>query len=532
MGALQSSRRPSTLIPGPRVPTLRFAALVTVVDITVNCITRIFLTKSKDEMKTKLDMLKYYISDIPLTVLEDYVDRLESYWHRVHSDLPTDMGSFIMEIMLSPGLTQFHARKWMIGMDIDLYGMISHCTTLRTLSLHRVPVCHADVDCLNNTFRSLRHLQLLYLIPLEEGCSFHWAIGPVAQYCRDLRELRIVYDGNALSEETRGIEHLSQCRTLESLWLFDTSNYADPQIDVVCCLLKELLGLKFFFHRHMIQAILKLREDGETRKLALERLDTWLEKFHLDISSSEIRIEPLGVPMHKAVLCPSSLMSLVDSCPNVKSITLGRPPIRIDEVARTLPRIRKLKLFEFELFTCKLGDTLSKEGLLRYLTVLGLTEVTGVNYDLFSSLAIACPDLEVLNISRSCISREGSLRMPDVQNVALPHLRELKLTRRVDIRISEGLSTFSGDWHVGKVLLSYLLAGALDIRKLHVQFDEIQLEESDVPSHDYLMEMILPLKHLSHLHLMNPPDYNRVFASLLRRREPLLRFVVENVKAV
>nr|BDV49793.1 MAG: hypothetical protein [Penaeus semisulcatus pemonivirus] len=527
MGALPFRHFPA-LFARPTVSSLRSDALLKVVSVTAYAIEKISLTESKCERELELNLLKCYLSMIPRTVLQDYVDKLESYWYKVYSDLPVNMGSIIIELMLLPGLTHFYTRRWMGVLEIDLYEKITHCSTLRALSLSTMPVCHADVDHLTNVIQRFHRLQSLTLIPFEEGLSFHWAFGPVAQHCRDLRELYIAYQGNAFSDEARGVEQLSQCRGLQSLWLFDISKYTQPQRDKVCILLRELSNLKFFFHREMIPAILQLKEDKqvEGRKLALEHLDTWLEDFHLDISP-KIRVKPLG--LFRTVLCPESLLSLVDSCPSIKRLTLGRPPSCIDKVVTALPHLRTLELFESELRTCRLGDALLKDGLLRHLTVLGLTEIPDLDYEFFSILANECPVLEVLNISRSCISREGRLNVPNIRPFAFPCLRELTLTRRVDTLISEGVSTFRGVWHMGRALLLYLLTGSFKISKIHVQFDMFQLEQSDIPSWEFLKEVILPFDRLTCLHLINPPDYEeeKMLSFIRCINRSLVRYVIE-----
>nr|BDT61769.1 MAG: hypothetical protein [Penaeus monodon endogenous nimavirus] len=504
------------------MPNLRSKALRKILKITLTAICEISKSETDDEMKIRLETVKDYISNIPRCLVREFIDLLQSYWCWIHCYYPDNAKSIVLELLLLPGVTKFQTDEWMNSAGGDLYDKLSRCSTLRTLSICKVPVYHADMYHFNNMIERLHYLQSLTLIPFDDGRSFHWAISPIAQYCLNLRELRIVYDGEALIGEARGIEQLSHCQALDSLWLLDSSYHAEPQTDKVCILLKGLGNLKFFFHRLMIPAILKLTEEEEKegkakRKFALEHLDTWMEIFYLD-KSHEIRNEPLGLAVHKTVLCTYSLLSLVDSCPNVKNLTLGRPPSCIDRVLTTLPHICTLKLFEFQLSACKLNNVLLKDGPLRHLTVLEFTEVADLNYDFFSALADACPVLEVLKISRSCISREGQLKMPKGSRFAFPCLRELKLTRPLDLTGRDEVSRFSGVWHIGKALISYLLDCAFSISKIHIQFDDIQLEQSDIPSCEYLIEILLPLKHISSLHLVDPPNHiEEELISLLKK---------------
>nr|BDV49790.1 MAG: hypothetical protein [Penaeus semisulcatus pemonivirus] len=511
----------SASIPTMRVmPNLKSAALNTILRTTLKAICEISETKTSSEKKIKLETLKNYMSNIPRCLIREYIDRLQSHWSWMHYCYPYDAKPIVTELLLLPGMTRFHTDDWMGSLGGNLYEKISHCLTLRMLSIYKVPVCHGDIYHLTHAFERLHHLQSLTLIPYEDGCSFHWAISPIAQYCRDLKELRIVYDGEALIDEARGVDQLSNCQALQYLWLLDSSSYEQQQTDKVYILLKELTNLKFFFHRLMIPAILTLikeEERDETRKLALEHLDTWMDELYLDISH-KIRIKPLGVAVHKTVLCTNSLLTLVNLCPNIKNLTLGRPPSCIDEVLTNLPRVCTLKLFEFQLSTCKLNNVLMKDGPLRHLTVLCFKEVADINYDFFSALADACPVLEVLKISRSCISREGQLKMPGHRGFAFPCLQELELTRFPALTAYEEESKFRGVWHLGRAFISYLLDGAFDISKIHIQFDEFQLEQSDIPSSTYLRGVLLRLKHLRFLHLVDPPDYQEEeFVLFLRK---------------
>ncbi|KAK7084885.1 hypothetical protein SK128_001558, partial [Halocaridina rubra] len=370
----------------------------------------------------------------------------------------------------------------------------------------------------------LKHLHKLHLLP-ERKYSYHWVLQDIAQNCPKLRELKIIYDGDCLMEEN-GISILQNCKYLQAIWFFNYGRRSET--GSVCQLLKMLPTLKILFHKELPNAILELTQGEErtwnyyvadasrtTDMCCLDSLD-YTRTYELQSEAlSSLSLERVDLCWYQAgigyqsIYIPSSyLLRVAQTCPNISILNLiGSTCLR--QIISRLPKLQVIILQQTSFATslrCALkGNSLDK------LTVLRLSDVWDITYDMMSYLAQSCSSLQVLSISCSSLQARGRLVYPS-RRAPYPSLRHLILTPST-LECRPALTAPSA-WHLGKNLLKYILKDAFSIKTVHVQLKDDELPVEDIPTSSDLEEVFASKKEsMTEILLEWPPHISPDFVA-------------------
>nr|BDT62380.1 MAG: hypothetical protein [Melicertus latisulcatus majanivirus] len=397
-----------------------------------------------------------------------------------------------------------------------LYNKLAQCSKLKKLSLHKHPLDDYPPDkrMITNISKMIQnntHLTYLELMPDKISdyifftCEF--VIGVVPQYCHELRELHLMYDGDRLKKTELKIEDLVQCRKLVSLWLYDNSfTLLEDVVDGLQTLLIELKDLKCLFHKYLKYAILNPNN----------RISGTLGLEHLIL-----RDDVLLRREDEVELTTDELLRLCKICPATRTLKLIKPPPCIDSVASALPNLETLDLGRCrDVILPSLSIALRHKNLMN-LKVLKLREVFNMNYTHISQLAHHCPHLEVLDISFATILADGDLTLPPRRSSAFPKLKELTMVPKCNNRFNyteNEIGYRALIWEVGEDLTRYLLKGSHDLESLHIHYNDSYYR----PSYSFILEMLESLKCLTSFDLVSSLDMHIGFIREMVTRCPLL----------
>nr|BDT62382.1 MAG: hypothetical protein [Melicertus latisulcatus majanivirus] len=477
--------------------------------------------------KTKLMILetRTYLMNFPFPSVDEYVELLlKNFCNSILYDRKYSFPmkyyiqyAIILDIIPLHLLTTF-SDEWIINETLKrkcselLFKRLAKCSKLKKLSLHEYPLDRWAIDSCCKMFKNFTHLTSLKIMPNRligsELSPYAYVIKSIAQYCHELRELYLMYDGDTLRYMGPKIEDLVKCRKLVSLWLYDTGSTApeDVVVDGLQTLLIELKDLKCLFHKYLKYAILDPNKKI-SGTLGLEHLI--------------LRDDVLLRREDEVELTTDELLRLCKICPATQTLKLIKPPPCIDSVARALPNLETLDLG-------RCGDDIlpSLSSALRHkklmnLKVLKLREVFNMNYTHISQLAHCCPHLEVLDISFATILADGDLTLPPRQSSAFPKLKELTMVPKCDKYHYNSIcwkDCQHSMWEVGEKLTRYLLKGSHNLESLHIHYTGSYYK----PSSSFILKMLESLKCLTSFYLVSSLDMNIGIIREMVTRCPLL----------
>nr|BDT62377.1 MAG: hypothetical protein [Melicertus latisulcatus majanivirus] len=460
-----------------------------------------------ENTKSMISEARIILTNTPLTFIDDYMELV--------------IKEFCTDIFHSPNEPSFMNVRYAILLDIIpvnrmstfsddwidsrwrslwvelFYKKWAECSNpdelkLKKLSLSATPMTSMGSSNFYKMFENFTHLTSLKIIRelwQYENSFFNHIIRPISQYCRELRELHLAYDGEALKNTSLKIEDLVECRNLVSLWLYDQSPMtAVKSVDGLQKLLIELKNLKCLYHKNLKSAILDLNE----------KISGTLGLEHLILRDNNQDVE--------VVLTTDELVRLSKICPATRTLKLIKPPPCIDTVARVLPNLEILDMSECDAdLLSSLSRALFQKNL-KNLEVLKLRGVFNLNYTHISQLAQHCPNLEVLDISFATIKADGDLTLPPRQSSAFPHLKKLTMVPKCDM-IGPWHICYIGNnggcrysmWEVGEKLTRYLLKGSYNLESLHIHYCNSYYK----PSSSFVPEMLESLNNLTSLQLVS-----------------------------
>lgn len=389
------------------------------------------------------------------------------------------------------------------GLEETLYRKLRCCRKLESLNMTIAPRNDAGLSTAILSLQHLQHLVTLALLP-PTRYSFHWAVKVVGRYCLQLRELKIVYNGDLFSEG-EGITDFQRCRSITSLWLFNFGRLCETK--GVCCLLQTLTDLKVLFHKELPNAILEMtsgRREGMLQESPGQEYDG------ASVGAQPATARPLGLERidlcwyergtgYQLVYIPSSFfLRIAQTCPRIRLLNLIGPPC-LSEIVQRLPQLRVLVLQQASLAS-SLGSTLQDVDV-SALAVLRVSDVWDVSHDLVSAIARSCPGLQVLSVTSSSLEARGRLVTPP-RRAPFPSLREVTL---VPSALAGRPALISPSvWQLGASLTRYVLAGAPCLASVHLHYKDSDVAPADMPSEPDL-EAVLCRPALRDLTLEWPP---------------------------
>ncbi|XP_045597221.1 uncharacterized protein [Procambarus clarkii] len=386
-----------------------------------------------------------------------------------------------------------------------IYDRLRHCRKLLSLEITVIPRDERDVITATLSLQRLRNLRCLSLLP-PTRYSFHWVIHALSQQCFNLRELKIVYNGD-LFDPGRGVSCLQHCQNLGALWLFNFGRKSETKC--VSELLRSLHNLKVLFHKELPNAILELTCD---KGHSLEQTDVcsaaskWPVRqpstmsCHLSMERVDLCWYQRAVG-YQLVYVPSSyLLRVAQACPKIKLLNLVGPPC-LAQVVANLPCLQAIILHQASLASCL---KCSLKGVnLDKISELRVSDVWDVTHDIVSAIASRCPNLQVLSIINSSLEARGDLLTPQ-HRPAFQCLREVILVPTT--LHGRPCLTSPSIWQLGAALTAYIFSGASSLISIHVQYKSEDIPDDDIPSEqDLEAALCCPRPGLRHLVLACPP---------------------------
>nr|BDT62415.1 MAG: hypothetical protein [Melicertus latisulcatus pemonivirus] len=450
-----------------------------------------------------LRTIKEYVDDLPLTTFDEYAlafMKSDNTWRAMTMGLSSchKCIKIVLNHIVSDKLSTF--TSYYLDPHINsnrmatvLLEKISDCTGLDTLTISTCPRTDEKFIALGRVFQRLPKLTSISLMSGGAG-SFHWAIKPVSLYCPSVTDLWVSYDGDEFDRD-EGITLLKDCQNIETLWLNDVGQRRVPSD--VSVLLKELKGLRTFYHKDILASIRQLHD---------ESCDNPVTFGLQSLYSSEPRRSLIGL---------EDTVSLARTCPDIQLLTLNGTVASLEEMMRELPNLRTLVVGGPEVRNCL--PHFFQDASFSSLTILKLEDFLDIDYDFVSACAHTCPSLQVLCFKHCLLNSTGELRMPIERNAAFPHLRDLTLTPS-SCKSTNHLARVSSVWEVGTSLLSYLLSGTSKLNKLHLHLrNHPSQPEYERISQEFLDDVIYNDEHpeLTSLQLVYPSDISVPFIERL-----------------
>ncbi|XP_066954957.1 uncharacterized protein [Macrobrachium rosenbergii] len=504
--------------------------------IIVNCKTPDFVninhTKSKDDMTVTyfyrsdcmLDTLRKYFRTLPTTCWDHYSNSLLNVLTDVSriQSLDKEFLNYVIQYIACDKLENFSTKTiepFASNIADTFYNQLKNCRNLSSLEITFRPDGDSHHVKMLMAFQRLRHLQSLYLVP-NTKYSYHWIFDEIAQHCSKLRELKILYDGDSFSANQE-IVVLKSCRSLCALWLFNYGRKSETKS--LAELLKTLVNLKILFHKELPNAILDLTNNELYNE---DHLNNQLTKDlccpdsigYLTEGSGESRQALLGLERvdlcwylesigYQLIYIPTSyLLRIAQTCPKISLINLIGSTCLSQMIAK-LPNLQAIVLMQTS-FALSMRCTLNNQ-CMEKLTVLRLSDVWDITYDMISYVAHSCINLQILSISCSSLEARGRLVYPRKR----PPFGQLRHLTLVPGPLENRPSlTARSSWELGSELTKYLLRETSLLSFIHIYYKQDDLPIEDTPTEAVLEEVLCTHRpYLQSLLLDWPPALSSDF---------------------
>ncbi|XP_068201837.1 uncharacterized protein [Palaemon carinicauda] len=475
-----------------------------------------------------IDILRNYFQTLPSPCWDQYSNSLLNILTNLSKIqiLNNDCLKNVLRYVACDKLERFSTKliEPFAGDIMDIfYNQLKYCRNLLSLEITFTPNSESPLVKMLMAFQRLKHLQSLYLVP-NTKYSYHWIFDEIAHNCPKLRELKVVYDGDNFLPN-QGISVLKLCRNLCAIWLLNFGRKSETKS--LAELLKSLVNVKVLFHKELPNAILELTKDESDDIINLydqtttdlccpESIDYITQRDHesrpalLGLERVDLCWYQEGIGYQLVYIPTSYLLQVARACPKISLINLIGSTCLSQVIAR-LPNLQAIVLMQTS-FALSLRCTLKSQRMEK-LTVLRLSDVWDITYDMISYIAYACINLQVLSISCSSLEARGRLVCP-LKRPPFENLRHLTLVPGPLENCPSLTAPLS--WELGTELTRYLFRETWQLSFIHIYYKQDDLPAEDTPTEALLEEVLCTSRpHLQSLLLEWPPALSHDFVKNL-----------------